>query len=335
MKKLFTSLLLSAVMAAPAMAAPKALTKASMCVFDPLGANGSLFNTAKDYGNSALEWGVDLSPKAYTDEKIALDDFKAGQCDAVLLTGARARPFNDFTATIEAVGAIPNLNVLRTAVKTLASPKAAKYMKQGKYEVAGIMPAGPIYVFVRDKNIDTVEELSGKKIATLDYDEASIYLVNHVGAALVPSNSANFSGKFNNGSVDVIYAPAVAYAPLELYHGLGNKGGIIRFVLTYMDFQILINADKFPKGFGQKSRSHVVKFFDRVNGFVEKEIEVIDKKYWIDLPQEAMTEYNQMLQQVRIQLRDKGVYNGKMLTLLRKLRCRENPAAAECASKVE
>jgi hypothetical protein len=33
---------------------------------------------------------VDFHLRAYTDEKIAIDDFKAQQCEAVLMTGARA-----------------------------------------------------------------------------------------------------------------------------------------------------------------------------------------------------------------------------------------------------
>ena len=311
------------------------LPKRTMCVFDPLGANGSLFSTTKDYRNVAFEWGVDLEPRAYTDEKIAVDDFKAGQCDAALVTGARARPFNKFAATIEAIGAIPDENMLRTLLATISSPKAAKYMVEGEYEVAGIMPAGPIYLFTRDRNIDTVEEMSGKRIATIDYDEPSIHLVNHIGASMVPSNSANFSGKFNNGSVDVAYAPAVAYAPLELYKGLQNNGGIADFVLAYMDFQILIRKDKFPAGFGQKSRTRTASYFDQVNEFVKEETDKIDPKYWIKIAPEAQDQYNQMLRDVRIALRDKGVYDANMLKLMRKLRCRSNPAAAECVEKLE
>ena len=92
----------------------EALPKLSICVFDPLGANGSLFNTMKDYRNAAFEWGADLEPRAYTDEKIAVDDFKAGQCDAMMVTGSRSRPFNKFAATIEAIGAISDEDMLRT-----------------------------------------------------------------------------------------------------------------------------------------------------------------------------------------------------------------------------
>ncbi len=329
---LFALLLPSLVLAE---APQKELPKLSICVFDPLGANGSLFNTMKDYRTVAFEWGADLEPRAYTDEKIAVDDFKAGQCDAALVTGARARPFNKFSATIEAIGAVSDEKMLRTLLATISSPKAAKYMREGQYEVAGIMPAGPIYLFTRDKTVDTVEELSGKRIATIDYDKPSIFMVNHIGASMVPSNSANFSGKFNNGSVDIAYAPAVAYKPLELYKGLQDNGGILRFVLAYMDFQILIRADKFPAGFGQKSRVKVASFFDRVNEFVEKETQEIDPKYWIDLSDDVKQQYGGMLRDVRIKLRDQGVYDGKMLKLMRKLRCKTNPAAAECAEKLE
>jgi len=311
------------------------LPKLKMCVFDPLGANGSLFSTIKDYRTVAFEWGVDLEPKPYTDEKIAIDDFKAGQCDAALVTGARARPFNKFAATIEAIGAVTDEKMLRKLLATISSPKAAKYMRDGQYEVAGIMPAGPIYLFTRDKTLDTLEELSGKRIATIDYDAPSIFMVNHIGASMVPSNSANFSGKFNNGSVDIAYAPAVAYKPLELYKGLQDNGGILRFALAYMDFQILIRADKFPENFAQKSRTMVTSYFDKVSEFVEKETQEIDPKYWIDLDNDAKQEYGEMLRDVRIKLRDQGVYDGKMLKLMRKLRCKTNPAAAECVEKLE
>ena len=45
--------------------------------------------------------------------------------------------------------------------------------------------------------------------------------------------------------------------------------------------------------------------------------------------------YQQMLRNVRIELRDEGVYHPVTLRLLRKLRCAGNPAAAECVEKLE
>lgn len=311
------------------------LEKRTFCVYDPLGANGSVFGLSRDYSTAAMEWGVDLNLRAYTDEKIAIDDFKAQQCDAVLMTGARARPFNKFAATIEAIGGVPTHSVMRSLIQTISAPQAARLMEEGRYEVAGILPAGPIYLFVRDRNVDTVEELSGKRIATFEYDEPSIKLVNHVGASVVPSNSANFSGRFNNGSVDVAYAPAVAYKPLEMYKGLANNGGVVRFNLAYLDFQMIIYKDRFPAGFGQKSREKAASMFDQMMSHIDRDTAEIDQKYWIELSQENVDKYNEMLRSVRIGLRDEGVYDGRMLRLMRRVRCQETPAAAECAEQLE
>lgn len=307
----------------------------TFCVYDPLGGNGSIFGMMRDYKTAALEWGIDFRLRAYTDEKIAIDDFKAQQCEAVLMTGARARPFNKFAASVEAIGGIPSNDIMRKVVTTISSPKAAKLMTEGKYEVAGMLPAGPIYLFVRDRNLNTAEKLSGKRIATFEYDEPSIKMVNYVGASVVPSNSANFSGKFNNGSVDVAYAPAVAYKPLEMYKGLADNGGVIRFNLAYLDFQMIIYRDQFAEGFGQKTRSFFASIFDRALEFVAKDTAEIDDKYWMDLPQEDIDKYNEMLRGVRLMLRDEGVYDPRMLTLLRRLRCADTPAAAECVEQLE
>lgn|SRR5690554_1578754 len=309
--------------------------KRELCVYDPLGTSGSLYGFMRDYKMSAISWNVDFDLKVYTDEKIAIDDFKAQQCDAVLMTGARARPFNKFTASAEAVGGAPSHEIMRNVINTLASPKAAKLMVEGRYEVAGMLPAGPIYIFLRDRSVNNVEKLSGKRVATFDYDEPSLKLVNHVGASAVPSNTANFSGKFNNGSVDVAYAPAVAYKPLELYKGLGEKGGVMRYNLAYLDFQLITYKDRFTDEFGIQSRQFFADMFDRVLAFIERDTSEIDEKYWIDLSAEDKLQYNEMLRSVRINLRDEGVYDGRMLRLLRRLRCAENPTAAECAEKLE
>lgn len=80
----------------------------NVCIYDPLGSSGPMFGLMKDYREFALVEGYNMKLHAYTDEKIASDDFKAEQCDAVVMTGARARPFSKFASTIEAIGAVPN-----------------------------------------------------------------------------------------------------------------------------------------------------------------------------------------------------------------------------------
>lgn len=313
----------------------KDLPTRSFCVFDPIGAKGPAYQGMLDYKAVALDWGVKLDLKVHTNEAVALADFKAGHCDAVGLTGTRIRPFNKFTATIEAVGAIDNYEQMRKLVGMLANPKASKYMIDGNYEVAGIMPAGAVFVFVRDKAINSVEAAAGKRLATIDYDVASMKVVKHIGATMVPVSIATFAPRFNNGFVDLAYAPAIAYEPFEMYKGMGEKGGILRFNLAQMNGQLILRKDRFPEQFGQKSREYAYSNFPKALEHILKAEKDIPEKYWVDLPEKKQTEYKEMLRQVRIELKNEGIYDARMLKILFKLRCRSNPGHYECVEKFE
>jgi hypothetical protein len=288
-----------------------------------------------DYKAAALEWGALLKLNVYTNEAVALADFKAGHCDAVGLTGTRIRPFNKFTATIEAVGAINDYDQMRKLVGMLANPKASQYMIEGDYEVAGIMPAGAVFVFVSDKSINSVEAAAGKRLATIDYDVASIKVVKHIGATMVPVSIATFATRFNNGYVDIAYAPAIAFKPFEMYRGMGNKGGILRVSLAQMNSQLILRKDRFPDQFGQKSREYAYSNFTKALEHIIKAEKDIPEKYWVDLPEKKHIEYKEMLRQVRIELKNEGIYDPRMLKILFKLRCRSDPGHYECAEKLE
>lgn len=307
----------------------------TFCVFDPIGVKGPAYQGMMDYKAAALAWGVLLELKVYTNEAIALADFKADICDAVGLTGTRIRPFNKFTATIEAVGAIDNYEQMRKLVGMLAHPKAKKYMIEGDYEVAGIMPAGAVFVFVRDKAINSVEAAAGKRLATIDYDIASIKVVKHIGATMVPVSIATFAPRFNNGYVDLAYAPAIAYEPFEMYKGMGEQGGILRFILAQMNGQLILRKDRFPDQFGQKSREYAYSNFPKALENILTAEKDIPEKYWVELPKEKHNQYKAMLRQVRLELRDEGVYDKHMLKILFKLRCKSDPSHYECIEKLE
>ncbi|QBM18779.1 hypothetical protein MARI_29220 [Marinobacter sp. JH2] len=304
----------------------------SFCVFDPVGANGPLFSITKEFQPVALQRGIKLNLRAYTDEKVAAEDFKAGQCDAVLLTGTRAREFNKFTGTLEAMGAIPGEREMRLLFNTLSQPKARPFLIDGPYEVAGVFPGGAVYLHARDRTLDTVEKLQGKRVATLDYDTASVRMVRHVGASVVGSNSANFAGKFNNGSVDFAYAPAVAYQPLELYKGIGDKGGVFKYALGYMNFQVIINMERFPEDAGQMVRDESIKRIDEAYEIIAEAEASIPDNVWVNLPQEDTAEYDKMLRQVRMSLLEEGVYDERAIKLMKAIRCRVDGARSECAS---
>ena len=338
MKKLIKSLLApvavgALVMAGGAHAATTGGKKLTFCVWDIVGKNGPVFSQMEDYRLEALKWGVDMELKAYTDEKIAAEDLKAGICDAAGITGLRGRQFNSFTGTLDSIGAIPSDEHMKTVLQYMADPKLAKLMISGEYEVAGIGPAGAAYLFTKDRTIDTVGELAGKKMAVLDFDKTQAIMAESVGMSPVTASITNFGSMFNNGSVDIIGAPAVAYDALELYKGLGANGAIVDFPLIQLTVQVIIRHDRFPPGFGQKSREYVWNQYPRFMDYINSATKNIKQSYWLELPEKDKIGYMEMFRQSRIKLRNDGFYDGKMLSFLSKVRCQKDPSLAECTAK--
>ena len=329
MKK--TNILAAAIVTASVAFSSAAHAKQTLCVFDLLGTGGDVYAMMKDYSLAAAKWGADVDLKPYTDERIAAEDFKAGQCDAVSLTGLRGRQFNTFTGSIDSIGAITTYDVLTL----LSNTKMAPYMVSGAYEVVGVMPLGAGYLLVNDRAINNLSKVSGKKIAVLDYDKSQAKMVQKIGAQPVASDIINFAGKFNNGQVDIVAAPAVAIKPLELYKGLGTKGAIIRFPIVQITGNVIINPKKFPAGFGQKSREYVATQVDKAFKNIEKTEKDIPAKYWMDVLEADKPGYIKLMRESRISLAAEGIYDKKMLSLLKRVRCKHDPASFECALKDE
>jgi len=324
--------ILSTLAAAPA----AAQTQLTLCVYDPSGANGDVFTMAKEYRNAAAAWGVTLNLKPYTDEKTASEDFKAGKCDGAVMTGVRTRGFVKFSSTLEAMGGLQSYNQLKQLLGQLAKPAAAKLMKKGDYETAAIFPAGAVYLFVRNKNIKTIGDLAGKRIATLDFDVAAKVMVQQVGASMVVADIGTFASMFNNGGVDACYAPATAYVPLELKKGLAANGGVIKYPLSELTMQVVIRAAKFPAEYGNKSREWASKEFKRFLTVVQKGDKSVPAKYWVDVPKPDQAKYDLLFRDVRIRLRDnEKVFDGRALKALRKIRCGADGTRAECAEQKE
>lgn len=307
--------------------------KQKVCVFDLLGTQGDVYAMMKDYSLASKKWGegIDIELKAYTDERIASEDFKAGQCDAISITGLRGRQFNTFTGSIDSIGAIPSYAVMKDVLSILSSPKIAGNMVSGGYEVVGLIPLGAGYLLVNDRAINNLSKASGKKIAVLDYDKSQAKMVQKIGAQPVASDITNFAGKFNNGQVDIVAAPAVAFKPLELFKGLGTKGAIIRFPIVQLTGNIIINPKKFPPGFGQKSREYVVTQLERAFTVIKKTEADIPAKYWMDIPDADKPGYTKLMRESRIALTADGIYNKKMMSLLKKVRCKNDASSFECA----
>lgn len=303
----------------------------TFCVFDLVGTAGDVYSLMKDYALAAKGWGADIQLKAYTDERVAAEDFKAGKCDGVSLSGMRGRQFNAFTGSLDAIGAIPDLKLAVNVMQLLAKPQLANEMVSGSYEVAGVIPVGAAYLFVNDRNLNTIAKAAGKKVAVLDYDKAQAKMVQQIGAQPVSSDITNFGSKFNNGQVDIIGAPAVAFKPLELYKGLGTKGAIIRFPLLQVTGNVIVRKEKFPDGFGQKSRSWVASQLPKAFSMLGKMEADIPAKYWMDIPPNDKIGYIKLMRESRIALTKEGIYNKKMMSFLKRARCQAEPASFECA----
>ena len=306
-----------------------------ICVWDIVGRSGPIFAAAVDQQAQMLEMGVRVKLDAYTNEGVLADDLQAGHCDAALFTGLRARSFNKFAGTIDAIGAIPSNQHMSLLMRVLTNPKFAPQMTEGNYVVLGLASMGSAYMFVNDKSINTLAKAAGKRIVVMDYDPIQAEMILGLGANPVPTSLVNAGNKFNNRAVDILPAPLVAYQMMELDRGIGEKGGIINYPFSQLTLQLVGRADKFPAEIAQIVREDFYARFESIEKLVNQQTGTIPDKMWVDIPDSDKAEYQNMMRDIRVTLRGRDYYDGSMLTLIRKVRCKIEPSNAECTNPLE
>ena len=318
-------------------AAPAHAETRTICVYDPAGRAGDYFQLMSAYATQASTWGSgDIRIQPYTDEETASKDYEAKKCDGVVATGVRLQRFNRFSSTLEAIGALPNYTLLKNMVSTLAtSAGAARSLSKNGNTTVGFIPVGAVYLFVRDRSINAVSALAGRRIATMDYDDASKFMVKRVGAVMVPADLGSIGPKFNNGDVDACYVSAPAFRPFELHRGLGSQGGIVRAPLAQATLQVMLRTDRFTPEFVTRSRSDLLARYDAALSIIKRAEADVPSKYWIDIPPNTLTSWDDLFQGVRVDLRDQGSYDGTMLKVMRQLRCKADSSRSECAENKE
>jgi len=304
-----------------------------ICIWDIAGRNGPVFQAAMEQRAMALEYGIDLEMIPFTNETILVEELKAGRCDAALMSGMRARLFNSYTGTIDAIGAIPDNKHMRTLLQVLAHPSQAGRMVQGEYVIMGIFSGGAAHVFVNDKRISSLAKAAGKKVAVLDYDKTQSEMVAGIGATPVPSDIVSAPNKFNNGVVDILAAPLIAYELLELYKGMEPDGGIVDYPIAQISMQLVGRLDKFPNEVAQLIREASFEAYDQVRARVKIEEDRVPDRWWIDIPANEKREYEAMMQEARNTLRQQDYYDGRMLDLQSRIRCKFDPSRGECSNK--
>ena len=327
LRRLFMSIVLLAVSSTSF-----ALEEKKFCMYDPVGKNGPAMTFFAGLVPKAIEWGLDVKLHAYTDEKVASNDFKAGLCDVVFLTAILSRPYVPFGGTLDAIGGIVSEDGLNRVLKAITNPKAGQLLTNGNYEVVGTLPVGSVYLFVNDKNIDSVEDFSGKKISVLNEDPQSYKLAQMAGASPVGTSLATFSGQFNNGNIDILPMVALGYNVFELYHGLGENGGIIDEKILYGMMQLVAHKDRFNDDFGQKMREYILSRLPDIHKMVKDAEAEIPAKYWIKTDENTKKELDKFRREIRLALKEEGVHDPKALKLLWKIRCGVDATRAECAT---
>ncbi|WP_370203835.1 putative solute-binding protein [Alloalcanivorax venustensis] len=304
----------------------------TICLWDIAGRNGPVFQAAMEQRAMALEYGIDLEMIPFTNETILVEELKAGRCDAGLMSGMRARLFNSYTGTIDAIGAIPDNQHMRTLLQVLAHPSQAGRMVQGEYVIMGIFSGGAAHVFVNDKRISSLANAAGKKVAVLDYDKTQSEMVAGIGATPVPSDIVSAPNKFNNGVVDILAAPLIAYELLELYKGMEPDGGIVNYPIAQISMQLVGRLDKFPNEVAQLIREASFEAYDEVRARVKTEEDRVPDRWWIEIPADEKREYEAMMQEARDTLREQDYYDGRMLDLQSRIRCKFDPSRGECSN---
>jgi len=302
----------------------------TICVFDPLGSQGDNFSLMKDYAVAAKQWGGDITLKPYPDEKLATADFKSGKCDGTAITGIRARPLNDFIGTISSpVGVLTNEQT-RTVMALVANPKLASDMRSGNTEVVGVTTLGFAYIMVKDRANNTIPKLGTIKFGTLAFDKVQDICVEKLGGTSIPLELSEIGAAFNTGKVGALILPAVAFKPLEISKGVGTQGAIFRFPVALTTYTVMVHPDKFPDGYGQLSRTWFLSQLDRQMTNVNKIEKSIDPHYWDVIAPNVAPGYVKLLRAARISLTKEGIYNKKMIGILKKIRCRQDPTSYEC-----
>lgn len=344
--------------------------KVTLCVYSPEGAKGKSFQQAMSYMTEipkytqmAKDIGVNLNvtmldpltmkldigyPKlkknattvahlrVYSDERVLSEDFKMKKCDGAGMSNIRARQFNSFVGSMDAIGALLSYRQLGEAISVLARPEFNAKMVNQDYEVVGIVPLGAAYFMVNDRSINNIAKAAGKKVAVFDFDKSQAKMVQRVGAQPVSVDLLTLGGKFNNGDVDIIAAPALLFKPFEFYKGMTTpsgqvKGAIIRFPLMQVTGVLMMQRGKFPEGLGQIIREFSSMNLTPAYQFVNEIESDIPVKYWMDISETDKPGYLKMMREARIAMTQEGFYDKTMMQVLKKVRCKNQPSNYECA----
>jgi hypothetical protein len=320
----------SAAVALALAAAPSAQAQ-SFCVYDPVGAAGDYYSLAKDYQLAAKRWGVDVELRLYTDDSKLDTAFKAGDCDMASMIGMRARQYNLFTGTLDAPSVLENYAEVRDVMALMASPKLAKVMVSGNYEVVGLLPLGSAYAIVNDRSINTFAHAAGKRVAVLGWDKTQALMAQQFDAVPVPTDVLQIGHVFRQHEVDVVVSPLQLFKAEELEKGMGKTGGVVRRPLFQLSMQLVARNGSFPPGFGQTSREYMNRQTDHALSIVHNQEAAMDSHNWVFASVSEVATWNSTMRTFNDRMASAGNFDRRMLKLLKQVRCQNGAEEGGCS----
>lgn len=78
----------------------------NVCVFDLLGKSGESYKMMEEWALAAKSWQADITLIPFQDEALVDRRLREGTCDAAYMTSMRARNYNKFAGSIDAIGGV-------------------------------------------------------------------------------------------------------------------------------------------------------------------------------------------------------------------------------------
>lgn len=304
------------------------------CVWDMLGKAGPVFTTVDDQRFRSMHYGLELTLTAYQDEQTLIDDLKAGKCDAGLISGTRALEFNRFSGSLEAPGAIPDMTHLQMLMQVVASPRMVERMTEGNYVLLGVAALGESYLFTESADVLSLQQLGGKTLGVPVHENALKALAAQSKAKVQEGELLAVVDRFVSGETNAMLAPLIGYHVAGA--GKAKPGmGIVNAPLSQSTIQLIGRAERFPVGLAQMLREDFLFKFESYVRRVETERGNIAASSWFAVSPEQRSALNTQLRDLRIRLRDQGMYDQQALRLMKRIRCRVDPAANECQDERE
>lgn len=319
-------------------AAAGVLTNAShvVCVYDALSSSGRDWRWLLQWQQAAVsEGGFRPSLVAYVDPGQISGALVEGECDAAWMPAALGEPDWPASVSLEAPGGLPDFSHMDTVSQVLVNERSRDWLVSNESEVIGWLFAGQSYLFLSraPDGQHVASWFTGKVIGAVN--EIQARMINEAGGTAARLDAIRATGAFNNGSIDGLFAPLADYSILELFKGLQPDGVVIDFAFETGMRQLLAKANAFTSDQASWSRAFFLAMQAEVPALLDEDRSSVPQDKLYEVSDDARAEGKVFLRDIRIHARDDGLYDQRILALMRKVRCKLDASLAECINPIE